>query len=176
MRLKDPNTGFVTKEYSKLGPKVTECPPLLDPTLSFEEAKEQHQAYINNGSSETNQLLKEVKERENVDERQAIMFQLCEQYPAVLPFIPTQQVMQKMIFKAVELKTPEDILEKINPKERKRIKDEQDLEEEIYMPYCELRVLPTQIEYPDIENNWPGFFKETSLMHLAEKYKPFDMR
>lgn len=28
------------------------------------------------------------------------------------------------------------------------------------------------IVYPDVENNWPGFFKETSLEYLTEKYKP----
>lgn len=51
----------------------------------------------------------------------------------------------------------------INPKEKKRIVNEYDLNESIFEPYCELRVLPTKIPYPTIEENWPDFFEETSL-------------
>ena len=82
--------------------------------------------------------------------------------------------MQNLIKRAVQLKTEQDILMTINPKERKRQTDERDLDEPIYPPYCELRILPTTITYPTIEDNWPGFFKETNLMHLAEKFKPWE--
>jgi len=51
----------------------------------------------------------------------------------------------------------------INPKEKKRRINEQDLDEPTYEPYCELRVRPVEIVYPTVENNWPGFFIETSL-------------
>ena len=60
----------------------------------------------------------------------------------------------------------------INPKEKKRRFDEQNLNEDIFEPYCQVRVRPRQIQYPTVENNFPGFFEETSLMHLAHKYVP----
>lgn len=36
--------GILTTQYSRLGPKVTKVFPLLNPELSFEEAKEAHLA------------------------------------------------------------------------------------------------------------------------------------
>ena len=97
---------------------------------------------------------------------------ICDKFPAVMPFIPTSQVMQKLIAKAATLKSDFDVLNTINPKERKRLTNEHDLDEDIFEPYQELRVRPVTIKYPDIENNWPGFFTEVNLEHLAEKYKP----
>lgn len=93
-----------------------------------------------------------------------------------MPFIPTTQVMQALIYKAAMLNNEQDVLMQINPKERKRVISEYDLDEQIFEPYCELRVLPTKIPYPDLEGNWPEFFEETSLQHLTEKYKPTKLR
>ena len=42
MQLIEPQTGMVSREYNKLGPKVTQCPFLLDPALSLEKAKQLH--------------------------------------------------------------------------------------------------------------------------------------
>ena len=40
-----------------------------------------------------------------------------------------------------------------------------------------LRVIGTSsVKYPVMENNWPGFYKETNLMHLAVKFKPETIR
>ena len=84
--------------------------------------------------------------------------------------------MHKLITKAAQLTSDEQILTQINPKERKRLTNENDLEEPIYEPYCEVRIRPSTLVYPTCENNWPGFFDETGLSHLAEKFKPYDMR
>ena len=59
-----------------------------------------------------------------------------------MPFIPTQEVLIGLIKKATQLKNETDVIMTVNPKERKRKVDEQDLDEPIYPPYCELRVLP----------------------------------
>lgn len=93
-----------------------------------------------------------------------------------MPFIPTQEVMQELIRRAANIKSEYDILNSVNPKERKRLINEQDLEEPIHAPYCELRILPTAICYPQIEDNWPDFFFQTGLGHLAEKYKPTKLK
>ena len=53
MQLIEPQTGMVSREYNKLGPKVTQCPFLLDPALSLEKAKQLHQDYIDNGTEES---------------------------------------------------------------------------------------------------------------------------
>ena len=170
---------MVTKEYSKLGPKISQCPFLLDPSLSIEKAKLLHQDYIDNGTEESRQAMLKVTHPSDTeakdDHRRLMMENLCNDYLYVMPFIPTPQVMHKLIYKCVELCNDDDVLNKINPKERKRLVNEQDLSEEIHVPYQELRILPTTITYPDLENNWPGFFEETGLMHIAEKYKPYDL-
>lgn len=80
--------------------------------------------------------------------------------------------MHKLIIRASQLKNETDILMQINPKEKKRRNNELDLEEPIFEPYCEIRVRPRTIKYPTIEDNYPGFFEETSLMHLCKKYMP----
>jgi len=104
------------------------------------------------------------------------MENICDQFPVVMPFVPTAAVVQKMIKKAGQLKTVDEILLQINPKELKRVTNDQDLDEPIYEPYCSIRVLPRQITYPTIVDNYPGFFQETSLMHLCEKYMPRHLR
>lgn len=42
--------GYVTKDYNKLGKKIDKIFPLMDPGLPFEEAKDKHQAIIENNS------------------------------------------------------------------------------------------------------------------------------
>lgn len=93
-------------------------------------------------------------------------------FPAVMSFIPSAEVINNLIKKAAQLKSETDVLFYINPKERKRRFDEQDLEEPIHEPYCQLRILPTKYEYPTMEENWPDFFEEVNLEHLTQKYKP----
>lgn len=86
-----------------------------------------------------------------------------------------------MIIRSTQIKvgedqTPEQVcLTEFNHKERRRAFDENNLEEEIYPIYQSMRVLPPDIGYPQIENNWPGFFDEVRLPHLAAKFKPFDL-
>jgi len=46
-----------------------------------------------------------------------------------MPFIPTTQVMQALIYKAAMLNNEQDVLMQINPKERKRVINEYDLDE-----------------------------------------------
>jgi hypothetical protein len=61
----------------------------------------------------------------------------------------------------------------INNKEFKRTKEVRNNYEWPTDPHLSsLRVIRPNINYPDIENNWPGFFTEVSLVYLAEKYKP----
>lgn len=89
-----------------------------------------------------------------------------------MPFIPTPDVINNLIRKAASLKNEQDVLMMVNPKERKRQFDERDLNEPIFTPYCELRILPTKYDYPTLEENWPDFFEEVNLEHLTQKYKP----
>jgi hypothetical protein len=60
------------------------------------------------------------------------MENLCDAYPAVMPFIPTTALMSKLIHKATLIKSNEDIQLQINPKERKRVNNETDVDEPIY--------------------------------------------
>lgn len=63
------------------------------------------------------------------------MSDLCNEFPVIMPFIPSPQIMIKLIHKASTLKNMDDVLTQINPKERKRLVDELDLEEPIHEPY-----------------------------------------
>lgn len=48
------------------------------------------------------------------------MRNLCDEYPAVVPFIPTPAVIDKMIRKASQLMSETEVLMTVNPKEKKR--------------------------------------------------------
>ena len=58
------------------------------------------------------------------ERRLKIMSDLCDEFPCVMPFIPSHQIMIKLIHKASTLKKMDDVLTQINPKERKRLVDE----------------------------------------------------
>ncbi len=89
-----------------------------------------------------------------------------------MPFIPTAKVILNMIARAAQLKTTEDIMTQINPKERKRLHNEMDLHEPVYEAYCKVRVLPKTIKYPELTD--ATFFEQTGLVHLATKYEVND--
>ena len=46
LRLVDPETGALVRDYSSLGKKIDKIPALLNPDLTFAEAKQQHHDYI----------------------------------------------------------------------------------------------------------------------------------
>ena len=79
--------------------------------------------------------------------------------------------MQKLIEKAAQIKAKGEILYMINPKEKKRVVNELDLSEPVNETFKQLRILPMPIKYPTLED-YPAFYEQTNLMHLAEKYKP----
>ena len=95
LRLVDPETGALTRDYNSLGKKVEKVPALLDPDLSFEEAKQQHHEYIQS-SYETPKVPAELPD----DERKKAMKDLCEDYPIVQSFVPTPSVLHKLIIRA----------------------------------------------------------------------------
>jgi hypothetical protein len=43
----DPETGALVRDYNSLGKKIDKIPALLNPDLTFTEAKQQHHDYIN---------------------------------------------------------------------------------------------------------------------------------
>lgn len=86
-----------------------------------------------------------------------------------MPFIPSPQVIEKLIMRAVQLSTDDEILTLINPKEKKRVLNEQDLDEPICDDINDLRIFPAKIFYPTMEDN-PNFFEEVGLANLAAKF------
>jgi hypothetical protein len=134
------------------------CPSLLDPELSFEEAKRRHLAYINTPAKP---IVTESATKSKLN--------LCDEYPCVVPFIPSPQVIEKLIMRAVQLSTDDEILYSINPKEKKRVLNELDLDEPICDEINDLRIFPAKILYPSMEDN-PNFFEEVGLAHLAAKF------
>lgn len=97
-------TGQISSDYNRMGPRVTEVPPLLDPDLSFNEAKAKHRSYEATGGQQsfiTEAKAKLITDREeDEEERQKLMMNICEAFPCVMPFIPTAQVMLKLIARA----------------------------------------------------------------------------
>ena len=137
-------------------------PSLLDPDLTFEEAKRRHIAYIQ--TTPKTKLSEFLSKNKPLDKNQIdqLKHNLCDDYPCIVPFIPSPQVIEKLIWRATQLRSEEDILNYINPKEKKRILNEQDLEEPICEELNDLRIFPVKIQYPSLENN-PNFFEEVGL-------------
>lgn len=69
-----------------------------------------------------------------------ILNRLCESYNSAPAFIPTAQIIHKMITKAAFIKNEEQILNTINPKEKKRRLHEKYTKEPVDLSLCELRV------------------------------------
>jgi hypothetical protein len=88
-----------------------------------------------------------------------------------MPFVPTNKALHKLILKANAFQTKQDILFRLNPKERKRNFNELDLSEPVAKDLQDLRVLPAITHYPSLEN-YPDFYQQTNLIHLCERYKP----
>ena len=76
---------------------------------------------------------------------------------------------EKLIWRATQLQSDEDVLYQINPKEKKRIVNELDLEEPVCEELNDLRIFPVKIKYPTMEDN-PNFLSEVGLEHLAAKF------
>lgn len=96
---------------------------------------------------------------------------LCLRYPIVMPFLPTQAILQQLILKAHSLQEKSQIEFRLNPKEKKRYINNHDMSEPLDPELMQLRVLPQKLDYPSIEN-YPLFYEQTNLMHLCERYKP----
>lgn len=64
------------------------------------------------------------------------------------------------------------VLYTINPKERHRRKNFNDLSQEVDEELQLLRIVAPTVGYPTMEDNWPGFFDEVNLPHLASKFEP----
>lgn len=95
----------------------------------------------------------------------------CDSFPVVVDFLPSSNVIQKLILKTGQIKNEIDIRTMINPKERRRFFNENDSLEPLYQPYFEIKIKKLSVQYPCL-TNYPGFYEETNLMHLAEQYKP----
>lgn len=154
------------KDFSKMGQKIENIFPLLDPDLNLDDAKVLHMK----ATSEKHQafMTEEVTEKSVVElrkDRRETMEWLCSNYSSVMPFIPEAPVLSKLVLKATQLQTEWCVLNKINPKELRRKHNELDLTEELYEPYCEIRVRPLQIKYPNMQNG-DLFYHDTGLMHL----------
>ena len=105
--------------------------------------------------------------------RKKALLNLCESYPVLMSFVPTAPLLHKLILRATQLKNEQDILNQINPKEKKRVGDDNDLVKPQNELYCDLRIVPAQMDYPNAKiYNYPRFYEEISCEHLADKYKP----
>ena len=69
--------------------------------------------------------------------------------PVCMPFIPSNDVVLKMILKTAQFSSPEETRDLLNPGERKRIINEYDLNEPFYGPFDQMRVKPKTIKYPN---------------------------
>ena len=161
-------------DYDKLGPRVDILFPLVAPNLDFCTRLEKHKNWYQLASDHFDPKEFDIEQQSNLT-----IHELADAFPQLMPFIPTSKVLQKMILRSTQIKLLEGqtaeqtMTTEINHKEKKRAFDENNVDEPIHPIYQQLRVLPPTIEYPEIENNWPGFFEEVNLMHLANKYKPY---
>ena len=173
LRFREP-TGFLTKHLERLGSKVDKIFPLLDPSLDFNDALQRHKKWYTigePGSSTNSGFKKKPTFREVDDVELSSLMHLCVRYPMIMPFIPTQAVLQQLILKASTVQEKSQIEFRLNPKEKKRYINNHDLDEPLDPELMLLRVMPLQIDYPKMQN-YPQFYEQTNLMHLCEKYKP----
>ena len=139
--------------------------PLLNPELSFEDAKAAH---IANTVPDGKEFFRRYPDYTGQIDR-TFLTNFVKEFPFSPPFVPTTQVLHKLIAKAGMIHSQEDIEFKINPKMRRKEIDENDINEPYYEPYNSIAVQPKQIDYPAIKD--PDFFERTSLMHLKEKFQ-----
>lgn len=170
---------MLTTKYDRLGKKIDSVFPLLDPDLDLptainlhKEASDPKNTFVTStGDAFMAWIMKEMNDLG----RQKYIDTLCQQYPIVMPFVPTQKVLKKLVVKASTLLSEQQTNFGVNPKELKRLLNQNDLNEPIYEPYMTVRVVPRPIKYPSMED-YPSFYKQTNLMHLCEKYKAIDWK
>lgn len=95
-------------------------------------------------------------------ERRNYLEHMISEYPMDHCFIPTSEVIQKLIFRAGQIKSSKDIVFQINPKEKKRLKNETDIFEDIFEPLAQVKVHQKALNYPDLRKPWE-FYEKTSL-------------
>lgn len=85
-----------------------------------------------------------------------------------MKFIPSQEILVKLIIKTGQIKSPEDVHQKLNPQEKQKFRNENDENEPFFPPYKDLKVMPKKINYPDMRQE--DFFEITGLTHIQDKY------
>lgn len=118
---------------------MTQVPPLLDPTLSFKEAVELnsnvHPAErLKQFQAEMKAFSAKADKARSEDDRRALLTKLVQEYPLRHQLVPTVDVVKKMILRAGQIETEDDIRLKINPNELKRIFPK-DYLTDLYEPY-----------------------------------------
>lgn len=67
----------------------------------------------------------------------------------------------------------------INPKEKKRLNDENDTSAGLHQPYCDIRIRPVEIDYPcltDINfSNRTGLKKNPYVTMISDKFTTIDV-
>ena len=91
LQFTDPNNKVI-KDANRFGPKVSIVFPLLDPDLPFEKAVEEHQSKIA-GTFEKPVSISNLSNISQNRENSNFMDGLCSDFPFVLPFVPTTQVL-----------------------------------------------------------------------------------
>jgi hypothetical protein len=144
---------------------------LLDPNLSFQDAVSKHVAYTTESPGQLfitaapTDLPKLLQiDNWSKSERRKYLNHMISEYPIAQNFIPSTEVIHKLILKSSKITQDRDILYQINPKERKRLNRENDPSEDIFEPIRQIKVRPKQIKYPNLVN--PDFYKQTSLKYL----------
>ena len=129
--------------------------PLLDPRLDFKRAKKAHCI---------SQILTDVHKKYKPDlsklERQRMIFKLCEDYPAVMAFIPSQAIVKCLVQRAIKLESEEQIHRELNPSEI-------DCMEGVPMDEIKSRIKRSSDQYPTMHKN-KEFYSQVGLYWLSE--------
>jgi hypothetical protein len=82
------------KDYDSLGPRVDILFPLVEPDLDFCNRLDKHKDWYKLATKKC------PSEIEQNDKRDLTVTEIVNFFPHVMPFIPTQKVLQKMILRA----------------------------------------------------------------------------
>ena len=86
-----------------------------------------------------------------------------------MKFIPSSEILVKLIIKTSQIKSPEDVLQKLNPQEKQKLRNENDKNEPFFLPYKDLKVMKKIMNYPDLRQE--DFYEVTGLTHIQDKYE-----
>jgi hypothetical protein len=82
------------KDYDSLGPRVDILFPLVTPDLDFIKRSNKHKDWYKHASAQC------PSEFLMNDDHDLTVFEIVNLFPPVMPFVPTQKVLQKMILRA----------------------------------------------------------------------------